>query len=241
VKERSRGFIRMQELEYGDWVEAVDISGNVVFKEVFLFFHKDANPTLLFEFFNFAVSSKTLTLSGNHYTRLCVAHCTDQGIKNHNYKLINVYARDVKVGDIMLIVNRHDSNTLINGTSAISFQKVDMIWVSQESGLYTPYILGADIIVNGVVASIHALHYDFSNYYAPMQYIMYVYYRIVGPTNMHLFMEGLRIHEYTGSLHRHLIVAIILQFLPVLLLLLFYYLISSNRALKKRVAKISME
>lgn len=240
----------MQELDYGDWVEAVDFSGRVVFKEVFLFGHKDANPKVLFEFFNFAVGSKTLTLSGTHYTRLCVAHCSEEGIKNHTYKLINVYARDVKVGDIMLVVHQSDSNTVIDGdtTTTITttaFQKVDMVWVSTDSGLHNPYILGADVIVNGVVASVHAVHY-ISNYYSPLLHTMYGVYRIVGPKNMHLLVGGLRIHEYTGSILRHYIAAFLFQLLPVALaLLLLYYCYycvllknntSSKNAFKKKVA-----
>ena len=239
VKERTRGYIKMQQLEYGDWVEAVDFSGHVVFKEVFLFGHKDANPNMLFEFFNFAVGSKTLTLSSTHYTRLCIAHCNAEGIQNHSYQLINVYARDVKVGDIMLIVHHHQGgpDTIIDGTTTnVSFQKVDMVWISTDSGLHNPYILGADIIVNGVVASVHAVHYV-SNYHSPLLHTVYAVYRIVGPKNMHLLVEGLRIHEYTGSLHRHYIAAFLVQLLPVLPLLLYCLTSSSKKAFKKRVSE----
>ena len=214
VKEKSKGFIRMQDLEYGDWVEAVDFSGSVVFKEVFLFGHKDANPSHMFQFFNFAVGRNTLSMSGTHYARLCVADCSDKGIVNKSYKLINVYARDVKVGDIMLTVqgDLHDDE---GGSTTVSFQRVEMLWISTDVGLHNPYILGADIIVNGVVASVHAVHYV-SNYYSPVLCTIYPLYKIIGPKYMHILVERLQIHDYTGSIRHHYFAAILVHLLPLI-------------------------
>lgn len=49
--------------------------------------------------------------------------------------------------------------------SSIAFERVDMIWMATDSGIHNPYILGADNVVNGVVASVHVVHY-ISNYYS---------------------------------------------------------------------------
>eukprot|EP01036_Dinobryon_divergens_P024050 gene24050-32464_t len=231
VKEMTRGFIKVQDLDYGDWVEAVDFSGNIVFKEVFLFGHKDSSPRLLLDYLNFAVGSKTLTMSSTHYARLCVADCNDQGIRDKSYKLINVYARDVKVGDIMLSIQRGD---LVSG-STIAFERVDMIWVATDNGIHNPYILGADIVVNGVVASVHAVHY-ISNYYSPVLCTIYPIYKIIGPKYMQILAEGLHVHKYTGSMRYHYFAVILFQ-LVLLLLPLLYLLIARKLVAKKGLVK----
>lgn len=64
----------VQDLDYGDWVKAVVFPGNLVFREVFLFGHKDSSPKLLLDYLNFAVAAG-LKDSDHVQHSLCATVC----------------------------------------------------------------------------------------------------------------------------------------------------------------------
>ncbi len=84
-----------------------------------------------------------------------------------------------------------------------------MDFLRSNVGLHNPYILGADdIIVNGVVASVHAVHYV-SNYNSPVLCKIYPLHKIIGPKYMH-------IHEFAGSFRHHYFAATLVDLLPLI-------------------------
>ena len=69
--------------------------------------------------------------------------------------------------------------------------------------------------MGGVVASVHAVHYV-SNYYSPVLCTIYPLYKIIRPKYMHILVERLQIHDYTGSIRHHYFAAILVHLLPLI-------------------------
>jgi len=212
-----KGNTKMVDLQYGDKVQAVDLFGRMVFNEVFLFGHRDDVP--YFKYVNLALGSKTLTLSSTHFARICIHDCTLEGIKLNTYRLKNVYAKNVNVGDKMLTVD---------DDSSLSFHSVDMIWSSYAQGVHNPYILVADIVVNGVIVSVHSVRYTF-NYFSLSVHTTYLVYAILGPKKTFELFEMLQLHRFTGSIRTNVIISFAVNIAILAPLIYSFYKMARRR------------
>lgn len=148
VTVEGRGAVRMDSLQYGDKVLAVDTTtGNFVYRPVFLFGHRQ--QTGKYAYVNIGTDSgAALQLTSNHFVPVRVSQ------SGTGSSVIYKVARDVRVGDLVMVVAGNGTSAF-SGTAALEPATVTEVWVSRETGLITPYIRGADIIVDGVVASPH--------------------------------------------------------------------------------------
>lgn len=169
VRVEGRGTVRMDSLQYGDKVLSIDTAtGQFVYRTVFLFGHK--LPTGSFAFVNMGTDSgATLQLTANHFVPIRTP-ATGFKFGNHDsvsYKL----ARDIRVGDVVMVLAQNSTSAFTsaspaNGTTggaAVMPAMVTEVWESHETGLFNPYVRGADIIVDGVVASPHAVPWGLHN------------------------------------------------------------------------------
>ena len=189
----------MDELQYGDKVQSINSKGEVIYSDVYLFGHRNSNVTS--SMISLATSLHTVTMAPTHYARICVANCDAGGLVSKATKFVNTYAKDVKVGDIVLeLVGLVDSRD----DAGLVFSPVLHIGLSLEVGLYAPFVKDTrNIIVDGVVASVHAKWYfddTFGTEWATFLTdcvitLPYFVYHVVGPTQMNELVEYFGFHS----------------------------------------------
>lgn len=143
VEVYNKGIVTMQDLQYGDQVETVNLHGDREFNEVYLFGHRD--DATVAEFVNLQVTSMVMTITPTHFARVCESHCSTESLWAGMTVMRHVYAKDVVVGDVMLVAGE-----------TVEFASVERVWRSMERGLYNPYVRGGNIVVDGTVASVHS-------------------------------------------------------------------------------------
>lgn len=162
----------MDRLQYGDRVKVLRPSGEIGFEEVYLFGHKDSDISAPF------VSIETedgfnLYLTPGHFASVCVEGCEDKNFKTGAFRLIEKYAGEVNVGEIVVSID--DSN-------ARHFTKVASVSTTNEMGLFNPYVRGGGhIVVDGVVASIHSSWILDRFSIIPRSYLPFIYDAILLP------------------------------------------------------------
>lgn len=195
-----KGHVLMRDLKYGDMVKVLDDGGTVNYREVYLFGHRD--ESVLSPFINLKVDNVILQITLTHYLRVCIAHCSINELQNNLSVIKNIYAKDVKIDDILIVI--HDSNLI--------FKPVIAIWQSEELGLYNPYIRGGNIIVNNLVVSVHSewilddavkalsLPYDcLPDIYEVIFLPIYLLFKLLGPEFSYVLATSLGIHKYDAS------------------------------------------
>jgi GTP-binding protein EngB required for normal cell division len=254
---RNKGLISMELLRYGDEVQCVDASAAVGgaaggggagggggkgitlrYCEVYFFGH--LNPNILSYFINLRTTSNhTLRLSPTHFAKICIHGChlppsaspsvssssssssaTEEGRleSNASFQMKSIYAADVKIGDLLL--------TVVN--EQLTFSTVEEIWLSEERGLYNPYIRSHDLIVNGVIVSSHSewILDQFSfiprdalpSLYEMIFFPIYLTSLLLGPMNSYGLASFLGIHSHSDGFESFYFVTF---FLICLLSLLF--------------------
>lgn len=144
----TQGVKSMGDLHVGDAVLAVDDYGRTFFDDVYMFGHSDAKVNSLMYKINLHTMSAdaqefALFASGDHFLPVCPStfQCSWS-------ERINIYARQVRVGDIVWVTGEDGREGRL--------ANVDSVGMEQKSGLFNPYTLSGNIIVNGVVASAHS-------------------------------------------------------------------------------------
>ena len=145
-------------------------TGRPAFRPVYLFGHRD--PSRPSRFVNLGVtgSPTPLQLSPTHFIPICTSGCDATATVRWTYK----YAKDVRVGDIVMAFQQiEDGSNNMSATAAaagvdgaagaaspadsgIRLARVEYTTMSLEAGLFNPYVRGADIVVDGIVASPHS-------------------------------------------------------------------------------------
>lgn len=129
---------QMHELRVGEKVLALDSAGALIFDDIYFFGH--AQPNTLAAFVRLDIGEVSLELTGKHFIQVCTkvpCHWDDRQ---------TIYAEEVQVGQQVW---------LIEDTKAeVCFVK--SIQIVPRLGLYNPYTLSGNIVVNGVVASAHS-------------------------------------------------------------------------------------
>jgi hypothetical protein len=201
VQGSNKQFTPMRDLNYGDKVQIMTASGELTFGEVYLFGHRDENSKG--KYVNIHTAMNHLKLSLTHYARICKLNCDEAGIAAQSFVLQSIYAKDVRVGDMVAEISNNDEN------NKVSFGVVDKMWISEEQGLYNPYIRGGDIVVNGVVASVHSawlfdtpdsnsffsfIPAQLTVIYEWMLFPVFCLFKVVGPANAHNVADWLGVH-----------------------------------------------
>lgn len=130
----------MRDLRVGDRVLTVGSGDSLAFEDVYFFGHADQNATA--DYVGLRVGKEVLHLSSDHFVPIC----RSGGSSCDWRQRVDVYARDVKVGDTMWIKSSTD----------VVASRVSAITSSHLSGVFNPYTTSGNIIVDGVVASCHS-------------------------------------------------------------------------------------
>ncbi|KXZ41320.1 hypothetical protein GPECTOR_555g573 [Gonium pectorale] len=186
----------MDELQYGDLVRSRDRrTGAEVFREVYLFGHRDA--ALAVPYVHLTAGGRTLVGSEGHFLPVCARRCTEADLQAGTIELENRRFRDVRAGDVLLIST---------GDSSFALAPVSAVDVLMARGAFNPYVRGADLVVDGVVASPHSdWILDWATPAPMVRHLPYVYeillapvyglYRMVGPVTAEWLAHGLGLAE----------------------------------------------
>ncbi|KXZ41341.1 hypothetical protein GPECTOR_533g535 [Gonium pectorale] len=205
--------VRMDELKYGDLVRSYDrITGAVSYKPVYLFGHRQAGGAAM-PYLHITAAGRTLVATGGHFLPVCAASCTAQDLAAGSAVLENRRAADVAVGDVVLLVGGTDGQGDGDGAAASpALATVSHVDTLLARGAFNPYVRGADLIVDGVVASPHSdwildavapawmvpyLPYIYEVLLAPV----YGLYCMVGPATAEWLAHGLGLADVGSASH----------------------------------------
>ncbi|KXZ42801.1 hypothetical protein GPECTOR_117g366 [Gonium pectorale] len=133
-----------RQLQYGDLVLSRDrATGGIVHRPVYLFGHRTGDD--FGSYVHITAAGRTLKATHKHFVPVCVQRCTAADVRSGTAVLEHRYAGDVRVGDNILV---SDPTPALAVVSAVD--------VMLARGFFNPYIRGADLIVDGVVASPHS-------------------------------------------------------------------------------------
>jgi len=130
----------MRDLRVGDRVLAVGSDDVLAFSDIYFFGHADPDTEALYV--KLWVATEVLHLSSEHFVPICrspIHSCEWQ-------TRVEVYAKDVQVGDAMWVA----------GSALAKPSKVIAIDSSFELGLFNPYTMQGNIVVDGIIASCHS-------------------------------------------------------------------------------------
>ena len=169
VDVEGKGLTAMRDLRIGDRVLSLPAGGNTLeYQDVYFFGHKLPDDDSAYMNVMYGVDDQQLsklTLTGNHYARVCVANCDAAGIADGSFELEHVPAQNLKLGDLIVGVNSLNSSLFIG--------PIRDIYHTVEQGVYAPFVRGADLVVDGTVVSPHAqflLEYEILYGYLPAIY-----------------------------------------------------------------------
>ncbi|KXZ54182.1 hypothetical protein GPECTOR_5g278 [Gonium pectorale] len=148
VQVYGRGTVRMEELQYGDRVRSYDRrTGAVSYKPVYLFGHREAGGS--WPYVHLATAEgRTLAATPGHFVPVCVDRCTAEQLAEGAAVIHDRRAGAVRVGDVLLVDGDSGSPPALSTVASVD--------VLLARGAFNPYVRGADLIVDGVVASPHS-------------------------------------------------------------------------------------
>eukprot|EP00746_Dinoflagellata_sp_MGD_P131925 gnl/MRDRNA2_/MRDRNA2_65660_c0_seq1.p1 gnl/MRDRNA2_/MRDRNA2_65660_c0~~gnl/MRDRNA2_/MRDRNA2_65660_c0_seq1.p1 ORF type:complete len:551 (+),score=86.21 gnl/MRDRNA2_/MRDRNA2_65660_c0_seq1:29-1681(+) len=144
--ETPRGVISVSELRVGDRVQAVDHRGRTFWDDVYFFGHADEHSIeqyLLIELDG--PSSPKLQVSHKHFLPGCLS-----GQRCSWADRIETYAQNFKKGDYVWISSNSGMHMEVEQRPIQSVSSV------RAKGLYNPYTLSGNLVVDGVVSSAHS-------------------------------------------------------------------------------------
>lgn len=152
VQVEGRGSVRMDELAYGDRVLVAPRggprAGAPAYRPVYLFGHRDASSVQTYVSLRTA-SGHTLRLSPSHYIPvLAPAAAAKAGGSAELGATRPKYASEVRPGDVVLVSTP--------GNISVVASEVLSAWLAPATGAFNPFVRGADLVVDGVVASPHS-------------------------------------------------------------------------------------
>ncbi|MEW5317818.1 MAG: hypothetical protein WDW38_009086 [Sanguina aurantia] len=188
VEVQGKGTVSMEELNYGDKVAGVDRStGLLSWNAVYLFGHRNAE--VYQPYVTLTTASGKLQMSPRHFIAVCVAACAGAA-PAMRYR----YASDLAVGDLVC------STPSVNAP-ALALTPVTRVWTEIARGAFNPYVRGADMIVDGVVASPHsdwildpitpeAMRHMLPAVYEVLLTPIHALYAVIGPTAAEWLAQG---------------------------------------------------
>ncbi|KAK3590788.1 hypothetical protein CHS0354_038726 [Potamilus streckersoni] len=124
--------ITIADLRIGHKVLSNAASGTLEYSEVYFFAH--LNPNVSNEYINLRTFKQNIKLSPQHHIYI---------VRNGHMKTIA--AREVKIGDRILVLNKESLSFLNESITEIS--------ISTEFGVYAPITMSGTIVVNNILAS----------------------------------------------------------------------------------------
>jgi len=139
-----KGSKMMRDLRVGDAVLTMDADGRTVYEDVYMFGHAQSSVNERFVQFGFGTEEPLkLEISEDHFLPTCAVQSQPCAWEERVHK----YARHVQTGDYVWAAPDSNQPNLVRIMS--------VAYVVNE-GLYNPYTLSGNIVVNGVVASSHS-------------------------------------------------------------------------------------
>lgn len=136
---------RMDQLAIGDKVQTMSASGDIAYSDVYLFGHDD--PYSFHEFVALKLSSRELQLSAGHFIPIASGPACSINNPAACSQLMK-RAVDVQLGDLVWAMNATSGHF---GLERVREKGFEDGW-----GLYNPFTLSGDLVVNGVLASAHS-------------------------------------------------------------------------------------
>jgi hypothetical protein len=135
----------MDQLVLGDKIQTMSAAGAVTYSDLYLFGHDD--PSTYSRFVALKLSANKLLLSHGHF--IPTASGPKCGITNPGgCSQLMKRAADVHLGDLVWVMN---------ATSGMfGLDVVNEVGEEIQRGLYNPFTLSGDLVVNGVLASAHS-------------------------------------------------------------------------------------
>ena len=214
-----------------------DEYGHLFYRPVYFFGHRDSSSVA--KYISLETSAGLiLQLSPTHFIPTCTSGCHVADAAEFPADAVQwvyKYASAVKVGDIVLSV--------ASSNMTASLVVVETISETMEIGLFNPYIRGANIVVNGIVASPHSqwildtltpnsLTGYLPHIYEVMLMPVFAIYLAVGPVVGEWLVEGLGLAEDASGANDAYIASTFC--LPIIVLAVF---IIAGRNTKKAVVK----
>lgn len=128
--------LRMEQLHIGDKVLTRGPGGSLVYDDVYVFGHEDPAALSTFVQIHIQGAEQPLELTSGHFVPVASATSTRRMKR----------AQDVRVGDTMY--------QAVGGR--LQPEAVTRVAFVERRGLYNPFTLGGDIVVNGVLTSVHS-------------------------------------------------------------------------------------
>lgn len=134
----------MDQLQVGDQVLSVDAAGKLIYDDIYFFGHAERSAWAPFVSLKLetpeAVSQWNLELTPDHFIQMCqAANCSWEDSRT-------IPAEQVLPGHHVWVVT----------DNGVEFALVIATQLVPQIGLYNPYTLSGNIVVNGVVASSHS-------------------------------------------------------------------------------------
>jgi hypothetical protein len=136
---------RMDQLVIGDKVKTMSPAGLAAYSDVYLFGHDDANSYA--PFVELSLSTNKLLLSDGHYIPTASGPACSINNPAACSQLMK-RASDVQLGDLVWSMNATSGQFALDSVQAIGEEF--------RRGLYNPFTLSGDLVVNGVLVSAHS-------------------------------------------------------------------------------------
>ena len=139
------GAKKMSSLKVGDKVLTATPQGDIVFEDVYMFGHKD--PKAVVNFVRIHTShNATLRLTPDHFVPVIAAKGGD--------RLREIPASKITLGDTILVQVTDKMHGV--GKQSLRESKVTGVELIADQGLFNPYTMNGNIVVDNVVASCHS-------------------------------------------------------------------------------------
>ncbi|KXZ50376.1 hypothetical protein GPECTOR_16g549 [Gonium pectorale] len=147
-----------------------------------------------------AAGGYSLAATRGHFVPVCVGRCSDEELAAGAAVLENRRAGDVQAGDLIAVV----AGGNVTPSRALSLATVTHVDLASSRGAFNPYVRGADLLVDGVLASPHSEW--LLDWLAPaglVPYLPYIYEVLLAPVYGLYGMVGPSVAEWLahGGLH----------------------------------------
>lgn len=181
--------LAMKDVKIGTVVAAYNNAGEIVYEPVYFNGHEDDEATRD----HFKITIYNNQTQDVKYVEMTSDHFAPVLLNIEGSQTVMTKAKNIKKGDLMMAADQV--------TMKMSVYQVDDVSMSFKRGLYNPYTLSGNIIVNSVAVSCHSdwIFDKFFEYFGSSEMIPSVYQGMLSP------LRGL--YSLFGGSHYHLVTA----------------------------------